>query len=178
MKKEFLVICAVAMLPTVALAADIPPQEAHLISIISDSSSRYDSANNDFQKGAERVKRAKAICNSLPSRSAKNWIGTVEDLSSTSDGYGVLSIRISDHITVSTNNNKFSDSLGTMKTLVMPDSPVFQKMASLSKGQTVMFSGVFAPAQNDCLEELSITQSGSMSDPEFEMKFTDVSPSN
>lgn len=178
MKKEFLAICGLTMLPTATLAADIPPQEARLISIVSDSSSGYDSANNDFQKGAERVKRAKAICNSIPSRSAKNWVGTVEDLSSTSDGYGVLSIRISDHITVSTNNNKLSDSLGTLKTLVVPDSPVFQKMANLSKGQKVIFSGVFAPAQNDCLEELSITQSGSMSDPEFEIRFTDVSPSN
>lgn len=153
-------------------------QEESLISIVDTGRQEYADGQNDFQKGASRPRRANRICNLMQPPVANNWVGTVEELSSNSSGYGVLKIRISPHITIGTSNNSFSDSLSSQRTLISPSDPVFTQVSSLRIGQAVIFSGRFSTSQDDCLDESSITQSGSMEDPDFEMHFTSVTPAN
>jgi len=50
-----------------------------------------------------------------------------------------------------------------------------QKVVSLSRDQHILFSGSFFPSDADCVQETSLTQEGSMTDPEFLFHFTDVS---
>lgn len=153
-------------------------KEESLISIVNEGCQEYTDGQNDFQKGAARPRRASRICKLLQDPVVTGWYGTVDNLSSSSSGYGVLTIRISPHITVGTTNNSLSDSLGPQKTLISPSDPVFSQVANLHVGQHIIFSGRFSTSNDDCIEETSITQEGSMTDPDFEMRFTDVKPVN
>ncbi len=153
----------------------MPADERTLISIVDQEHSAFESAANDFAKGATRAQRGHAVCAFLTGTS-NGWIGTVETLSSTSNGKGVLKIRISPHITVSTHNNSISDALsGAPSTLIDPASALSQQVASLNQGDQVKFSGQFKPSSGtDCIDEESVTQAGSMEDPEYIMVFSDV----
>ncbi len=101
------------------------------------------------------------------------WIGAVDELSSSNDGHGVLKIRLTSHLTVGTTNNALSDSIG-MSTLIDPNSLVFQNASKLHKGQIVRFSGSFEQSRDDCFNEESLTQEGSMDDPDFLFQFSEV----
>ena len=129
-------------------------------------------------KGAVRPARATAICSLLRSAQAKDWIGTVATLSSTNDGKGVLAVQLSDRVTLSTTNNGFSESLSDLKTLIPVGSAVQTQAMALHTGQHVRFSGNFAHSHDDCLEEASLTVDGSMSNPEFLFRFSDVQPAD
>jgi hypothetical protein len=53
---------------------------------------------------------------------------------------------------------------------------MYRQLVSMKKGDRVIFSGSFLPSDSDCITEASITQSGSMTDPEFIVRFTQVRP--
>jgi hypothetical protein len=139
---------------------------------VDDARAEFNKGQNDLIKGAARVHRRERLCQFLPNMAAREWTGTVAKLSSSSSGKGVLEITIGPQITIATTNNDFSDSFG--HTLLDPATDVFRQALSLSKGQTVVFSGLFQSSKNDCVEERSLTQAGSMTDPVFNFRFTDV----
>lgn len=151
----------------------MPIEEDKFITAIQHAKDRYASGSNDMQKGASRPTRAREICAALPSLQIQNWIGTIEGLSSNSDGQGVVSIKIDEDIFIKTWNNSLSDLEGG--TLVDPESPLFNEVSALSKGEKVFFSGSFFPNQTDCVREGSLTLQGSITSPEFIMKFSDIS---
>ena len=129
-------------------------------------------APNEMAAGAQRQKRAKALCAALKNRSVKGWTGFITDLSSNSDGLGILSIETGKGITVTTWNNAISDAGDN--TLLKVDSPVMEAAAELAVGQAVEFSGTFVKDSKDCIRESSMTQAGSMESPEFIMRFTSL----
>jgi hypothetical protein len=61
-------------------------------------------------------------------------------------------------------------------TLIDPEDPLFAKAVALKKSQRVQFSGSFFPNSTDCFREGSMTLGGSMDEPEFLFRFTDISP--
>jgi hypothetical protein len=127
-------------------------------------------------KGAARPARAKEICAVLKGAlHVINWLGTVETLSSNSDGLGVLSIQIAEGISIKTWNNAISDIED--KTLIDPESAVFKLAVTLKIGQRVTFGGQFFPSPTDCIREGSLTQKGSLTKPEFIFRFSDIAPS-
>jgi hypothetical protein len=126
-------------------------------------------------QGALRPERANALCALLPDRTVRDWAGTVETLSSTNDGRGVLVVRISPNITLGTTNNALSEDLSTEKTLIPIGSPLFAQVASMHTGQRVVFSGRLSRGE-DCFRETSLTVTGDMTAPEFEMQFTATRP--
>jgi hypothetical protein len=63
-----------------------------------------------------------------------------------------------------------------MGTLIPHGSALYDQVAKLAVGTTVIFSGIFGPGDRDYLEEMSMTEEGSMTDPEFLFKFTNISP--
>ena len=81
---------------------------------------------------------------------------------------------------------------GSDATLITPSSPLFPLVSKLVYGERVRFSGTFFPgrpkgmltygheAWEGCVLELSMTQFGSMSEPEFLFRFTSIErfPSN
>lgn len=147
--------------------------EVSFIAIVSESMKAYNAASNDMAKGGVRAARKEKLCKLLPKlTNVTNWQGTIQELSSNSDGKGVVSVKIANSIYVKTWNNSFSDI--SSHTLINPSSSVFRKLSSKAKGDDILFSGSFIESGPDCIEEGSLTQSGSVTEPEFIFKFSDV----
>jgi hypothetical protein len=151
---------------------DDDTDEAAFVSVVSDTRSEYNNGSNDMVKGAARVHRRERLCQLVQSVVVRGWTGTIVKLSSSSRGNGVLSVSIGPQITIGTTNNELSDSFD--HTLLSPLSNVFRQVVSLSQEQRILFSGSFLPGDTDCVHETSLTQEGSMTDPEFLFHFTDV----
>ena len=151
----------------------LPAAEARLIQIVSSAQTESRNAENDMQRGGIKAKRDKALCEGITSLAADNWIGKIETLDSNSDGKGVLSIEIAPDITVKTWNNALSDI--SSKTLIEPETPLFQAASSMKKGQLVTFSGTFfAGHEGDCLEEGSLSLRGKIQEPEYIFRFASI----
>ena len=131
-------------------------------------------AQNDMQKGGILASRNNEICKILPSLNVKNWIGTVKKVDSNSDGKGVLYVSIAKDVSVQTWNNALSDIFD--KTLLEPNSAIFNKASNLKTGQKVQFDGNFFSDEEKCVQESSITLDGKLDEPEFVFKFHDINP--
>lgn len=177
-----------ATVQTAAYAATAPvPARPSLDSLMPDSQrafmtavrrgmDAYKAGQNDMAKGASRPMRAREICGALRSGRADGWVGTVYSLSSNGDGKGVLTIYLGENIYVKTWNNSVSDSFD--HTLIEPDTALFSKASALREKQAVAFSGAFSKDSTDCFRESSMTISGSMTEPEFIMRFSQVGDIN
>lgn len=158
------------------LAAAEPARSSaeRLLSVVRDYADRYKSAPNEMAQGALRPARARVICQALPDPSATDWMGSVELLSSNNEGKGVLSVRISDSLSVETMNNALSDI--PYNTLIPVGSRVQQEAMALHHGQRVVFSGSFVPDNDDCIKETSLTVWGDMTEPSFLFRFSAIRP--
>jgi hypothetical protein len=158
--------------PVAALAVMAGEQE-HFIAIIEEARTKYTTASNDMAKGGARAWRKDAICKALPSLGVQDWRGEINTLSSNSDGKGVVEIAIGPGAYIKTWGNALSDVED--HTLIEPNSSLFQILSQMNKGDRVRFSGTFIPNNSDCVRESSLTQKGSMTQPEFIFRFSAVS---
>ena len=60
-------------------------------------------------------------------------------------------------------------------TLIAKDSILYNKAASLSVGNMIKFNGYFLLSNDGAVAEQSVSEYGSMNEPEFTFMFTDVS---
>ena len=104
-----------------------------------------------------------------------DWIGKIHLIDSTFDGYGVLSVKLADDLFVQTWNNAVSEALSDKKTLIKPNSKLFNSILEMKEGQRVKFSGYFVGSPKDCIEEQSMTQTGKLLKPEFTFQFSKIS---
>jgi hypothetical protein len=153
----------------------MPERQRQFVDMIDNFAARYRQTPNEMAQGALRPQRANAIC-SLMGRdtSVRAWIGKVKKMSSNNEGKGVLEISISPSASVKTWNNSLSD-IGD-HTLLEPGSAPHTEAVDLRPGQSVEFSGTFLAGDKDCFRESSITQRGSMSEPEWIFRFQTITP--
>lgn len=157
-----------------AAPMSIPPQEENFIKIISQAQADAKNADNDMQRGGIKARRDKSVCALMTNKAVKNWVGKVNKVGANSDGKGVLVITLAKGITLKTWNNDFSDSMS--KTLIDPNSKLFQNASMLKKGDSITFSGTFLPGKDgECIYEGSMSLSGKLRDPEFIFRFSSVS---
>ena len=150
--------------------------ENSLIAAIDKAAADYNNAPNEMAQGAVRVSRRGALASLLAERDFADWQGTIESMSSTNDGRGgVLAVRISPHITLSTYNTYFADS--DDHTLIQIGSPLWNSVVHMNVGDRVVISGQFVPDNDDYIKETSLTVSGGMTDPDFVVRFTSVEAS-
>lgn len=135
----------------------------------------YANASNDFKKGKVRRKRAKAFCQLFRKTGfrVRNWKGTVLTLSATGGGYGILRVKIGPDTELSTGNVEAFD---FDKTLIAPDTPVYDQLDALEDGMEIVFSGRFSRSKDDCVQEMRLTQKGGITHPLLLFKFTDLKP--
>lgn len=152
-----------------------PEDEIDLISTVNWFQARYVAAANEFQKSTIRRERQAAIAAIFPSRYVSGWIGQIATMQTTSDGRGILSLKLlrGANISVETMNNGFSD-IGS-DTLIPAGSPLYDQVSRLAVGDEVVFSGTFAASNRDYIEEISVTEEGSMTEPDFIFTFASVS---
>jgi hypothetical protein len=153
-----------------AQTSGVAPQQAAFLKIIQDAREEYASGQNDMQKGAARTRRAKAICALLSRLRVENWVGSVAELTTNSEGRGVLAIDIGAKTLVRTWNNAVSD-IGD-DTLIDPDSTIFATASSLKVGTSVIFSGTLIRSDRDCIREASLSLRGSITAPWYIMRFS------
>ena len=150
----------------------LPKDEAAFIAAAQNGQQSYNATSSDFAQGASRPARKQAICRALPSPVVSGWVGKLETLTTNGDGKGVISIEISPDVHLKTWNNDLSD-IGD-RTLIDPGSTVYRAMSSLRPGQMVRFSGRLVASETDCYQESSITLRGSMTAPEFLIRFDQI----
>lgn len=152
--------------------SSVPAEEIEFINVLTFARDAYEEAKTEFAKGSIRPQRAKAICTKLKSNQANDWIGKLVRLKTNTDGKGVVVIEIATGFTIKTYSTQLSD-IGS-KTLVEPGTKLYSALGELSEGDQVSFSGVFFTKSSDCFEEVSLTMKGSMTSPEFIMRFSSV----
>jgi hypothetical protein len=160
-----------AVVPDVA----VPAEQAAFVSAIEAAKEDYKAAPNELKKSAVRTARGKKIEAALRgSRSATGWVGTLKKMETNSDGKAIVAIQLhGSEVAVKTWNNALSD-VGD-HTLIAHDSALFRAIAEMSEGDGVSFTATFASSDKvDFVKECSMTESGSMRDPEFICVFKDI----
>ena len=151
-----------------------PQDQTTLIEASKTAMDKAIKANNDMQKDSALRERSEAICDGITNLSVKDWIGTIEKIDLHSDGYAVLEIEIARNIYVKTLNNALSDKFH--KTLLKPDTPLFDKVANMKKGQQVKFSGKFFKDNETCIFDSSLSFDVKLTEPKYIFRFSDVNP--
>ena len=98
-----------------------------------------------------------------------NWNGKIEAIESVGDEYAYVSISVCKNVTIKTWNNEFSDMMD--KTLIHIDSEIYEILLDLEKGNSVITSGSFIQSDSDYFQETSVTNNGSLSEPEYLVHF-------
>jgi hypothetical protein len=149
----------------------VPSKQKQFIEIVEEAAQKAE-AGNEFAVVKARKKRGRDICALMPALKATNWVGEVEDASTELGGdSGVLMLQLTDDIAVGTWNNSLSDF--DANSMIKPSSPLYDKLGSLSQGDSVTFSGRFIRGP-DCLEEQSIADQSGVLTPDFTFKFSSI----
>lgn len=152
----------------------IPQDQQNFVKIVESYYASYKQAPNELKKSALRAERKTAIQAALRNLAVQDWVGTLRDMGTNSDGKAYIVIQLAgSKIEVKTWNNAVSD-IGD-KSLIETGSELYNKISNLSKGKTVRFTGTFKQGEKDYIKEASLTESGSMTSPAFIMGFMDVS---
>jgi TPR repeat protein len=152
----------------------MPKKQLLLIETVNRHKGNYLQVSNELAKSSVRRKRARAVCNifggSVPRR-LTGWIVRASTIRTNSDGFGILRVKLSDAIEVGTHNNSFSDSLSDVKTMIPPSLPIYNTLSEISEGNILKVTFRFLTARQDCIEESSMTEKGSMTEPDYVAAF-------
>jgi hypothetical protein len=155
--------------------AGMPTAERAFVNAAMAARANWLAAPNDLAKAQLPAQRAAALCRALPGLAATNWRGSVGriDPDNFPDFFGRktahIVIQLTSHVSVST---PAAPLLNNPATMVEAGSPIYATAATLPHGQSVVFSGQFFPDGDNCLQENSLTEDGSMSDPQFKIHLT------
>jgi len=151
-----------------------PLMQLQLVATSFNGQVNFRKATNKLAKGATRPQRKKELC---AYKGAHNgWIGQVAKLDSNNEGKGVLSIIFANDMFIKTHNNALSDMRA--KTLLEPGTEIFDKAVTLNRGDIIQFDGYTFADKTDCIQEMSLTLKGSMQEPNYIFKFTDLKKIN
>ena len=163
-------------------AADlaIPPNQKSFTSTVESFKSPYDSADSEIKKTNVRFNRKAAISNyfsQVGSLQFQGWVGQVQALTTESDGKAYISIKLAGSgVVIQTWNNSLSDIVSN--TMISRSDPLYPSLMNIKEGDDVTVSGTFIQGDDKTLDyvvEASLTEDGSMSEPEFIVKFNQIS---
>lgn len=128
----------------------------------------YAQMDNDLKRSVVRKRRDLAAMSATSGGSFEDWTGTLDEMTTNGDGDAVVSVQLDGcPCKLKTWNNSLSD-IGS-GTLIKNGSALFNRIMNMSVGQKVRISGTI-------LKESSMTEEGSVTDPEWIVKFSDISP--
>jgi zinc-ribbon domain len=157
---------------TTAVPDTRPEAQRAVAEVASRYRDAYEAAPNELQKSAVRSARAAALKKALPSLVVANWQGRITDVGTTGKGDAHVTIEIGPKVSVMTWNNALSDI--SDHTLIPQGDPVYKVLSQKAKGDQVEFSGRLIPGGQDFIKETSMTEAGSMDEPEFLIKLSDA----
>ena len=104
----------------------------------------------------------------------ENWEGKIQAIDSVGEEYAYVSITICKNVAIKTWNNEFSDMMMSEKTLIHIDTELYELLLDLEKGIKVITSGSFNQSDSDHFYESSMTNKGSLSEPEYIVHFRKI----
>lgn len=159
----------------------LPKQQEEFLRLINSFADKYAEKKkggaNELQLSKIASQRGDELKSLAAGKEIKNWIGTVKRMETTRDGNATLQITVSEILTLQTAIGNLDDALSSgSSTLIPQESLLYHALENLNTGDRVIFSGMFFVDTNKLrgLRELSVTENGSMTDPAFSFKFTDV----
>jgi hypothetical protein len=159
--------------PEHALAPQIPipAGETQFVSIVAAAAHIYTSGASATAKDAAQHQRAQAICQAFPSPHVSQWVGIVETASPTATGATVLAVAL--------DVKKASESASVSSSpsiLILASPPFLPAPGQINAGDTVTFSGNFAPDSTgqNCFQDGSQATDQAMQSPAFLMQLSDV----
>lgn len=155
--------------------ATLPDDQKAFIEAIQRAMGVYNAAPNELKKSAVRTSRGNDIKAALGhSRTIHGWVGKLAGMRTNSDGKAIIEIRLEGtNIKIMTWHSALSDL--NNNTLITQENPLYSVIAGMDKGQQVLFSGSFIPSDgSDYVKECSLSEAGSMSDPEFVFRFESI----
>jgi hypothetical protein len=166
---------------TESSSVPVPSQESRFSSAVESFVSPYQSADTDIRKTNVRFERKEELqsffLNSAQGSSFQNWVGRVNKLTTERDGEAYVSIKLpNSSVVLETANNSFSDTLSFPHTMISRDDPIYPSLMRLHIGDEVRFSGQFLRSEKpeDYVEEESLTEEGSMTEPDFIVRFSSI----
>lgn len=150
-----------------------PDQQVSFITAIENGRAELDAATTDLQRSKALRDRDRALCDLLENYVATDWVGTIERIGANGEGKAYLTLEIGEDARVQTWNNAFSD-IGD-NTLIPENSEVFAVIVPLTEGDRVRFSATFLKGSDTCLKAGNFTETFYGIDPEFIVRFTQVS---
>jgi hypothetical protein len=161
------------------LAAEPDPQR-RFKAVVEEIRSEYKTTNNELVNSALRTDRGKKMRDLFSDQPIfEGWIGRITTLKTTGEGKAYLNIRLPDTTAkLKTWNNELSD-IGD-ETLISQSSPLYDALSGMSEGDIVRVSGDFVHSKRDkdFLKESSLTEAGSIQEPEYVVRFRSVEAFN
>jgi hypothetical protein len=106
----------------------------------------------------------------------QGWVGEVQEITTESDGKAYISIKLNgSEVVIQTWNNSLSDIM--TNTMISRQNSLYQSLMNLKEGDRVTVSGTFVQNDsntNDYILEASVTEEGSMTDPAFIVRFSQI----
>jgi hypothetical protein len=148
--------------PDVAL----PQSEAAFIAAVTTARRSFQRTDDESAKTAARNKRAVDVKAALGGgRRFQGWLGTLRAIRTAGGDRRYAVIEIAPAIQLTGRHRLLADDEDY--TLIDAGTPMAEALAELRPGDPVEVSGDFVDAGGDWVREASLTQNGSMLDPEF-----------
>jgi hypothetical protein len=161
---------ALVLVFTALCQTEAPRNETEFVSTIRSYQDRYKSAPNEFRKSTLRRERATDLARILTDRCANRWVGMVRWIHTEGQGNGSIAID-----PLEFQHGALSVGMLNSSVKIVPGSPLYQKISELVVGARVVFTGIFETGSGlDYLRETSLTENGSMTDPEFDFDFVSI----
>jgi len=149
----------------------IMKKQKQLIAIVDESVRDYRKESNELRKSNCRLKRKNRFDELFgKDLGIRMWVGVIKDLGTLSNGKAMLRISL-----YGAENVTFQSDAWKEETLIEPKSVLYESLMKMEEGELVEFGGILFKDDLDYIEEDSVTESGSMENPEFVCWFKNVS---
>ena len=154
-----------AEVSTAPAALTPPADETNFISAIVDVRPDYAAAVNELKKSNVYLGMVENMWAVLPNHRAKDWLGTIQNMGTDSDGDAYVTIEIADRVVVETTNNSLSDMME--HSLIKNGTPLYRELSNLNSGQNVKFTAILGDFHD-------LTEDGKVNDTEIGAQFSDI----
>jgi hypothetical protein len=159
--------------------SSIPVPQKTFTTVIESFETPYNNADTEIKKTSVRFDRKDAISQYFSQSGNlqfQGWTGQVQALTTESDGKAYVSIKLAGSgVVIETWNNSASDLFAN--SMIPRGDPLYPSLMNLKEGDNVTVSGAFIQDDSkglDYIVESSLTEDGSMTGPEFIVKFSQI----
>lgn len=118
---------------------------------------------------AARSQRMAAVCQVIKQPGVTNWIAKIKGMVTDSDGRGMISVEIGNHVVLTTATIPQTEA--EANTLIPRKSTLYTDVSRFKTGDMVTISGEFTPNGDACVHEVGDPRTA-LSEPAFLFKFT------